>query len=441
MEYQEWLKRKDLEYVDGVLHIAGMNTIELANKYGTPLYIINEKLIKERYHQLKETLDDEYKKNDVHFAVKSNSNLSILQILDAEGAKFDCTSQGEVYTCFQAGIEPEKIIYTGNMFTNDDLKYALQNDVLINLDSISQLKRLARIYEEEGKDKKGGIISFRINPEFGAGHHAHTITAGKEIKFGILDEQAVEAYSLAKDLGFKNFGIHTHLGSGIIDAHDYEEGIEKYLSIIRQLAEELEIEFEFVDFGGGMGIPYKPEEEPFEAELYTEVVIQPFKDLVESGLIGKPTLKIEPGRFISCESTIILTQINTIKNNSYKWFAGMDAGFNVLIRPTMYGSYHHIVACNNEGGNEKITYDIAGPICESGDILGEAREFHKLEEEEYLAILDAGAYGFTMSFPYNSRPRPGEVLLHEGKSYLIREPESYEDLLKHQKIPDYLSRG
>ncbi|MFO8018395.1 MAG: diaminopimelate decarboxylase [Promethearchaeia archaeon] len=438
MEYQEWLERKDLQYADGVLHIAGMSTIDLAKKYGTPLYVVNEKLIRERYRQLKEALDSEYEKNDVHFAVKSNSNLSILQILDSEGAKFDCTSQGEIYTCFQADIAPEKIIYTGNMFTNDNLRYALDNDVMINLDSISQLKRLAKIYEEKGKDIENGIISFRINPEFGAGHHTHTITAGKEIKFGILDEQVLEAYTLAKELGFKRFGIHTHLGSGIIDANDYKEGMKHYLSIVKQLAEGLDLEFEFVDFGGGMGIPYKPNDEPFEMDLYDEIVIEPFKNLVKTGLLGEPTLKIEPGRFISCESTIILTQINTIKNNGYKWFAGVDAGFNVLIRPAMYGSYHHIMACNNRGENDTITYDIVGPICESGDILGREREFQKLEEEEYLAILDAGAYGFTMSSPYNSRPRPAEVLLHEGTSYLIREAESYEDLLEHQKIPDYL---
>jgi diaminopimelate decarboxylase len=159
---------------------------------------------------------------------------------------------------------------------------------------------------------------------------------------------------------------------------------------------------------------------------------------VETGIIGKPTLKIEPGRFISCESTIIIAQINTIKNNGYKRFAGVDAGFNVLIRPTMYGSYHHIVVCKNNEENNMVTYDVAGPICESGDILGEARELPKLEEGEYLAILDAGAYGFTMSCPYNSRPRPAEVMVHEGESYLIRRAESYEDLIKNQQIPEYL---
>lgn len=322
------------------------------------------------------------------------------------------------------------------MFTNDDFIYAVKNDVLINLDSISQLKRLAKIYENLGKEK--GIVSFRINPEFGAGHHVHTITAGKEIKFGILDTQVIEAYTKAKELGWTRFGTHMHIGSGIINARDFEKGAEKYLSIIKELAEKLDITFEMIDFGGGIGIPYKPEDDPFDMELYKEVVLKPFKDLVDTGKIGNPVLMIEPGRFLSCESSILLAQINTVKFNGFKWFAGLDAGFNTLIRPSFYGSYHHIVVCDNNRDEKKITYDIAGPICESGDILGRAREMPELKEEEYLAILDAGAYGYIMSSPYNSRPRAAEVLLTNGKSILIREKETYDELLKGQIIPDHL---
>ncbi|MBA7679267.1 Diaminopimelate decarboxylase [subsurface metagenome] len=229
MNYKEWLKNKDLEYQNGVLHIAGANTIDLAKKYGTPVYIINETLIRERYKTLKQVLDSENKNNQIHFAVKANTSLSVLKILLSEGAGFDCSSVGELHMCLKAGAKPEQIIYTGNMFTNDDFKFAVENDVLVNLDSISQLKRLARIHDELGKEKK--VISFRINPEFGAGHHAHTITAGKEIKFGILDNQVIEAYSKAKEFGFEQFGTHIHIGSGIINPHDYDKAIDKYLGI------------------------------------------------------------------------------------------------------------------------------------------------------------------------------------------------------------------
>ena len=436
MNYSDWLKRKGLEYRDGVVYFADLNTLDLAKNYGTPIYVVNEQMIRERYRSLKEMLNHEYKKNQIHYAVKANSNLSYLKILDSEGASFDCTSMGEVYTCLKAGISSDKIIYTGNMFTDIDFKFAVKNDVLVNLDSISQLNRLVRIHESLGKEKS--TISFRINPEFGAGHHKHTITAGKDIKFGILEEQAIEAYRKAKEAGFKKFGIHQHIGSGVINALDFAKPVEKFISIIKKIIEELNIGFEFIDFGGGLGISYRPEEEPLDLNKYREMVIEPFKNLVKSENIGEPIFKIEPGRYLTAESSILLTQINTIKNNGHKLFAGVDAGFNTLLRPTLYNSYHHIIPCNIMGKKKTLTYDVAGPICESGDILGKSRELKKLEEKDILAILDVGAYGFTMSSTYNSRPRSSEILINNGKIHKIREAESLNDLLKLQIIPDHL---
>jgi len=436
LKYNDWLNKKGLEYRNDVLYFAGINTLDIVEDYGTPIYVINEQMIRERYRRLKNVVNSDYKKNQIHFAVKANFNLSILKILNSEGSSFDCTSQGEIFTCFKAGISPEKIIYTGNMFTDDDFEFAVKNDVLVNLDSLSQLKRLSDIYEKLGKEKS--TISFRINPEFGAGHHIHTITAGKDVKFGILEEQAIEAYRKAKEFGFKSFGIHQHIGSGIINAYDYEKPTEKYLDIVKKLAKKLEIKFEFIDFGGGFGIPYQPKEEPLDMNVYSEIVIKPFIELLKSEDIGEPAFKIEPGRYLSAESSIILTQINTIKNNGYKLFAGVDAGFNTLLRPILYDSYHHIIQCNKKGKEKTLIYDVTGPICESGDILGRNRELLKLDEKEFLAILDAGAYGFTMSSTYNSRPRTAEILIKDGNIHKIREAETYDDLLKKQIIPAHL---
>ena len=427
---------KALEYRNNVLYFAGKNTLDISKEYGTPIYVINEQAIRDRYKKLKEFLNSEYENNRIHYAVKANSNLSVLKILHSEGAFFDCTSMGEIYTCFKVGISPEKIIYTGNMFTDKDFTFAVDNKVLINLDSVSQLKRLVKIHDNLGREKQ--VISFRINPEFGAGHHTHTITAGKTIKFGILEEKAIEAFSKAKEYGFEKFGIHQHIGSGVLNAQDFKKPVEKYISIIKKIAQALKIKFEFIDFGGGLGIPYRPLEEPLDFDIYKEVVIMPFKKLIESEDVGEPIFKIEPGRFLTAESSIILTQINTIKNNGYKLFAGVDAGFNTLLRPTLYNSYHHIIPCNKKDKEKSSTYDITGPICESGDILGKGRELNKLEEKEVLAILDVGAYGFTMSSSYNSRPRSSEILINNGKLYKIREAESFDDLLKHQIIPDHL---
>jgi len=358
----------------------------------------------------------------------------VLRILQSEGAFFDCTSTGEIYICLHVGISPDHIIFTGNMFTNQDFEYAIKNGITINLDSLSQLKRLNDVHQNLKKEKK--LISFRINPEFGAGHHVHTITAGKEIKFGILEEQVIEAYSTAKEMGFRKFGIHQHIGSGIINPMDYKKAVEKFLSIIDDVITTLHIKFDFVDFGGGLGIPYRPSEDPLNLNQYCKTVLDPFIEYFESKDLEKPWFKIEPGRYISAESSIILTKINTIKDNGFKIFAGVDAGFNTLIRPAFYGSYHHIISSKHK--DDKVIYDIAGPICESGDILGRAREISKLYEGDTIAILDAGAYGYTMSSPYNSRPRSAEILIKEGKSYLIRKAESFDDLIRLQNIPDHL---
>ncbi|MFX0060390.1 MAG: diaminopimelate decarboxylase [Candidatus Heimdallarchaeota archaeon] len=436
MNYIDWLDYKDLEYRDGILYFANLNTLEIAEKFGTPIYVINEQMIRKRYQGLKEILNSVYIKNRIYFAVKSNTNLSVLKILVSEGSNFDCSSTGEIYSCLKAVVPPDRIIYTGNMFTNEDFEFAVEKDIVINLDSYGQLKRLVKIYEKKGKEKD--IISFRFNPELGAGHHPHTITAGKEIKFGILEHQMVKVFSKAKEFGFKKFGIHQHIGSGITDATDYKKPTEKFIAIIERIAKSLEIHFEFVDFGGGLGIPYHPKTNPLDLKKYRDIVLNSFKELVEKGDIGEPFFFIEPGRFISAESSIILTQVNTIKDNGFKLFAGINAGFNTLIRPTMYGSYHHIIVCNEKNKDQIIKYDIVGPICESGDVLGKDRKLPELNEGDYLAILDAGAYGFTMSSPYNSRPRPAEILINDGNSYKIRNEETFDDLIRNQTLPDYL---
>jgi diaminopimelate decarboxylase len=217
-------------------------------------------------------------------------------------------------------------------------------------------------------------------------------------------------------MGFRRFGIHQHIGSGIINPMDYKKAVENFLRIIESLISKLDLKFEFVDFGGGLGIPYHPNDEPLDLNKYSEIVIDPFKEFFERGDLGEPYLKI--------------------KDNGFKLFAGMDAGFNTLIRPAFYGSYHQIIPCKQK--SEKLVYDIVGPICESGDVLGKEREISRLNEGDIIAILDAGAYGFVMSSPYNSRPRPAEILIKDGRSFLIREAESFDDLTRLQSIPDYL---
>lgn len=436
MEYSEWLKTKGLEYVGDQLHFGGINTIDVAKQYGTPIFVINEELARQRYRTLKNTISKEYENNSIHYAVKANSNLAFLKILASEGASADCVSTGEIYLCLKAGFSPDKIIYTSNNITNDELKYALEKKVIINLDHICQVQRLVNAIDEVGN--KPDLISFRINPEFGGGHHDHCITAGRNIKFGILEESIVDAYKSAIDNGFTKFGAHIHIGSGILEMGPFSKATEKYLSIIKKVKDELNIQFEFIDFGGGLGIPYKPSETPLNLSEYASTVLPIFKSAISEMGLSNPKFIIEPGRYLSAESSIILIETNTIKKTKDKNFVGTDGGFHVLVRPTMYGSYHHIINCDASRKDKMIHADVVGQICESGDVIGRDRDIIEPKEGEFLAILDAGAYGFTMGSEYNSRPRPTEILINKGKTYIVREAGSFEDLDRHQKIPEHL---
>lgn len=430
MEFLNW---KNLDIQNNHLFIGGCDTVELAEKYDTPLYVINKDTIVQRYRSLKDALTNNYDKVRIHYAAKANTNLAILKILNNEGAYLDCVSPGEIFLALKAGFSPDRILYTGNNYRDDEFLFALKKGVMINLDAISQIKRLINVIDSEDMEKP--LISFRINPEFGGGHHDHCITAGPDIKFGILDSEINEAYEIAQQNGFTEFGSHIHIGSGILNIDTFKVAAQKYLEIISKIKKSLNINFKFIDFGGGLGIPYRSSDQPLDLEEYSSTILGLFKAKMKELNLKNVIFCIEPGRYLVAESTIILSQVNTIKKSRTKNWIGIDAGFNVLIRPTMYGSYHEVVVANkmNTEGEEEI-YDIAGPICESGDVLARDRKLPIIEENDLIAILDAGAYGFSMSSTYNSRLQPAEIMVSNGISKIVRERQIYEDLLRHQKI-------
>ncbi len=429
------LSQKKMEIRNGHLWIGGCDAVKLA-AYGTPIYVINEETIRQHYNMLKEILQKNYSKVRIHYAVKANSSIAILKILKKEGASLDCVSIGEIYTALKAGYSPDQIIYTGNNFTNQDLEFALSKGVIINLDALSQIKRLHKLMRQ--KNLECNLLSFRVNPEFGSGFHDHCITAGPDIKFGILESSILQAYKEAQDIGFNRFGIHMHIGSGILEINPFKIAAKKFLEIARKIHAELGINFEFMDFGGGIGIPYTLAEKPFDLEGYGATILGLFKQKIQEYELGEPIFCIEPGRFLVAESTIILTEVNTIKQTANKTYIGIDAGFNNLIRPTMYGSYHEVVVANKMDKKPEQVYEIAGPLCESGDILARNRQLPPVEEGDILAILDAGAYGFTMASNYNLRPLAAEILVRKGKSYIVRDRQPLDDLLKYQHIPEFL---
>jgi diaminopimelate decarboxylase len=421
--------RDPLEDRKGSLFFDGVSVKELAKKYDTPLYVISEKRIRDNYNRINNALIKNYKHLRIYYAAKANTNLSVLRIMQSEGAYLDTVSPGEVFMGLSSGFSPDRILFTGTSVRNDELKMLADAYITLNVDSQSELERLLKITVPP-------IISIRVNPEIGAGHHNHCITAGSESKFGLWEEDAVKAYSTAKKARVERFGIHMHIGSGILNIEPFILAVEKLLNIAKRVHDELSIEFEFIDIGGGFGIPYKPEENDLDlAEFSTKVVAQFKKKVKEYGL-GKPFLCIEPGRYIVSDASILLTNVNTIKVTPSHRYVGVDAGFNTLLRPTMYGSYHSILVTNKLGKAEKETYDVVGPICESGDILAKERALPVIEEGDLLAVLNAGAYGFSMSSQYNSRPRPAEVMIRQGKPMIVREREQLADLTIKQRMVD-----
>ena len=415
-----------LENRNGQLFIDGVGAQVLAEKFDTPLYVISEKRIRDNYQRLQEALTRNYKKVKVFYAVKANGNLAVLRTLESEGANVDVVSPGEVLMAQTSGFTSERILFTGTSVRKDELEFLTDRNVTINIDSQSQLNRLLKIATPKS-------LSVRINPEVGAGHHEHCITAGKQSKFGIWEQDVPAVYSTAKKAGVERFGIHMHIGSGILEPQPFLLALEKLLSIAKKVHEQLGIDFEFIDVGGGIGVPYKPEDKQLDLQVLSEKMFALFKAKLSEYELGEPFLYVEPGRYLVADAGTLLTSVNTVKLTPYRKFVGVDAGFNTLVRPAMYGSYHAVIVANKLDATEEEKYDVAGPICESGDLLATDRLLPQIEEGDLLAVLNAGAYGFSMSSQYNARPRAAEIMVKNGKFKLVRGREQAEDLMRGQQ--------
>ncbi len=421
--------REPLEDRKGSLFFDGFSVKELAQKYDTPLYVLSENRIRDNYNRLLSALLNNYKYVRIYYAAKANTNLAVLRILQSEGAFLDTVSPGEVFMGLSSGFTPDQIMFTGTSVRNDEVKMLADASITVNVDSQSELDRLLKFAVPP-------VISVRVNPEIGAGHHSHCITAGPDAKFGLGEEETIQAYAIAKRARVERFGIHMHIGSGILEVEPYVLAVEKLLSIAKRVHEEVGIEFEFIDIGGGFGVPYKPEDKELDLAEFSSKVVAPFKSKVKEYGLGKPFLCVEPGRYLVCDASILLTSVNTLKATPARKFVGVDAGFNTLIRPTMYGSYHSILVANKLNAADKETYDVVGPICESGDTLAKDRQLPLVEEGDLLAVLNAGAYGFSMSSQYNSRPRAAEVMIRQGKAVLLRKREELGDLMSSQRMAE-----
>lgn len=415
---------RDYQGKDGIMMIDGVSAVDIARKFGTPVYVTEEARVRENYRNIYGAFS-RYMDTKIHYACKANTSLAILRILEQEGAGIDAVSIGEVRTCLKAGFTPDRIMYTGVNVSDKELKEVSDLGVMINLDSVSEMERLAEI-------APGYPISFRITPGVGSGHGAKVITGTKGAKFGIPLEDVVSTYARAKDLGFDIRGIHAHIGSGGQVVEPFMDMMEVLINIVNEL-KNLGIDLEFIDMGGGIGVPYKPNEE----EMDVGELAMNLTDMIMEETDVK-TLIIEPGRYIVCDSTVLLATVNDVKDAGTKKYVGTDAGFNTLIRPAMYDSYHYVALANKFGKACTDKYDVVGPICESGDYLAHDRVLPDPKEGDIVAIYNAGAYGFSMSSNYNSRPLCAEVLVNDGKAELIREAETVEEQWRHQIIPERL---
>jgi len=415
---KEWVKTP-LENRNNALFIGGCSTLEMAKQYGTPVYVTDEDRVRDNYRRLKAAFTKVYPKTRIHYAIKCNNNLAIVKVLEQEGANFDCSSPYEIQIAQKLGATPDRILYTGNNHSEWELKFAVDNEIKLNLDDISQLDCVV-------KYGKTPLISFRVNPAIEGGYHKELHFGSKDSKFGVIESDIVAAYKKAKGYGFTKFGLHMMAGSGILDPEFFKNVAEKIMSIAEKIKKEVSIDFDFIDLGGGFGVPYKPEDKPLDIEKTAANIASVLKKYGYNG-----ELYLEPGRYIVCDSTILLTRVNTVKH-AYKNFVGTDAGFHVLIRPFLYGAYHPILVANRLDAKDEETYDVVGVVCESGDIMAKDRRLPKMREGDLLAILNAGAYGFSMSSQYNTRPRVAEVMVTKGKSRVIRQRETLEDLLRGQ---------
>ncbi|NLB01403.1 MAG: diaminopimelate decarboxylase [Methanomicrobiales archaeon] len=418
---------------NGHLHIGGHDTVELAERFGTPLYVTSEDRIRENFHRFAGALRNHYQKVQVLYAAKANGNLAVFKILASMGAGADVFSAGEVALALAAGMRPELLLFNGSSKTSADLALAVEKGIRVSVDSLDELRQLDRVAGAAGKTID---IAFRVNPAINVPTHPKIATGLATSKFGIPAGEILDVYREALALEHVNpAGIHCHIGSQILAVEPFAREVEVLIDVAGDLI-DIGVNLSFIDIGGGLGIPYQRETDRAPApKEYAGAVMPVFlRGIKELGI--EPELWVEPGRWLVADSTILLTRVNSVKI-AHKAFANVDAGFNLLVRPTMYDSYHEVVAANRADAPAVREYSVTGPICETGDILAKDRMLPELAAGDLIAVLDAGAYGFAMSSQYNSRPRSAEVLLAGKEAALMRRAETVDDLTAAMVTPPW----
>ncbi len=413
-------------YKDNILYCEDVNLMELAEKIGTPFYCYSLSYIEKRFMDYKRGFGDST--HLICYAVKANSNLSVLKFLATLGAGADIVSGGELFRCLKAGISPSRIVYSGVGKTKEEIVYALKEGILMfNVESLEELSLISKISRELGKKAP---VSFRVNPDVDPKTHPYISTGLKKNKFGLSIQQAIEAYERASYDDFIEIrGIDCHIGSQITEVGPFLDAIGRVRELLKRLKEK-GIVPQYFDIGGGLGITYKNENPPTPFEFIQEI-LKEVKDIEQ-------TIIIEPGRSLVGNSGALLTKILYFKENSQKAFYIVDAGMNDLGRPSLYDAYHEILPVQRPKDDIRIKVDVVGPICETGDFLARERELPRLYSGDLLAVMNSGAYGFTMSSNYNSRPRVPEVVVKGDRFFIARRRETFKDLVSPEDIPQWM---
>jgi diaminopimelate decarboxylase len=416
----------DFQYRGESLFCEEVPVSDIAADVGTPFYLYSRKTLEDHFR----TFDTSFAKTDhlICFSAKANSNLAVLRVFVRLGSGIDVVSGGEIYRALQAGVKPEKIVYSGVGKKPEEIEYALKQPILMfNIESSQELLAIDQI---AGRLRTRAPVSLRVNPDVDPKTHPYISTGLKKNKFGINIQKSMEDYRLAATLpNTRVIGVSCHIGSQLTEVGPFVEAVQRIKELVGKLRAE-GIQIRYVDLGGGLGIIYNQEEPPHPRD-YAEAVMKELPGL-------DCTLILEPGRVIVGNAGILVTRVLYTKEGGEKNFVVVDAAMNDLVRPSLYGSYQRIQPVHRKD-REETTVDVVGPIRESGDFLAKDRKIPQAEPGDLLAVMSAGAYGFTMSSNYNSRPRVPEVMADKNRFYVIRKRERYEDLTRGESIPDALS--
>jgi diaminopimelate decarboxylase len=408
-------------YRNNQLFAEDVAVADIAHRTGTPVYIYSARTLRRHFR----VMSDAFKGTDtlICFAMKALSNLSVLKLFSDLGAGFDIVSVGELMRCLKAGADATKIVFSGVGKTDDEIKAALAAKILmINVESRPELHRVSELARGL---KCNAPVSLRVNPDLDPGTHPHISTGHRDSKFGVPLSQVREYYAEARSLpNLELTGLSTHIGSQITDTSPFVEAAQKIAAIVRDLRAD-GVGLKYLDLGGGLGIPYQ--EEPPEPSEYAAALLGPLREL---GL----KIIIEPGRVLVGNAGILVTRVLYVKETDVKRFVVVDGAMNDLIRPVLYEAYHEIRPIQQHDHARLLTADVVGPVCESGDFFARERELPELQPGELLAVMSAGAYGFVMASNYNSRPRAPEVIVDGTRYHIVRERESFDDLVRGETI-------